>query len=283
MPLGFLTTFEFNRLEFDNKLRLNNMNLNKQAMLIGFILFCRVIIMDIFKNYLDYFDSLRYLGNPIGDVLQFDLKTNQDVRDFAVNNVLRNIQTKNNANEQMSVLKQRKMKIRNNLKYNFNFVGQVLFNIVKNAFEDIPVYEDDFKNNYLYQLLVYQKENKKHVKINGNYDDDIEMKFGMFDNDEEAELFCQENKRWMHMYQINTVEFCKNFAKFVMENEIVVNDSERNKKDVKNSLYQYPKLIDYNKSNLYNDRNFHLDENNDNNEIYNKNNVDDINDNNNNL
>ncbi len=260
MPLGFLTTFEFNRLEFDNQLRLNNMNINKQAMLVGFFLFCRVLIMDVFKHYLEYFDSLRFLGNPIGDVLKFDLKTNQDVRDFAVNNVLRNIQSSNNANEQMTVLKQRKMKIRNNLTYNFNFVGQVLFNIVKNAFEDIPIYEDYFKNNYIFQLLVYDKENKKHVKINGKYNDDIEMKFGMFDYDEEAEMFCKENKRWMHMYQINTVQFCKDFANLIMENKNVVNDNN-NMKDNNNSLYQYPKLIDYNKSNLYNNRNFNLEEN----------------------
>ena len=59
------------------------------------------------------------------------------------------------------------------------------------------------------------------------------------------------------MYQINTVQFCKDFANLVMENENVNN----NMKDNKNSLYQYPRLIDYNKSNLYNNRNFNLEEN----------------------
>ena len=62
------------------------------------------------------------------------------------------------------------------------------------------------------------------------------------------------------MYQINTVQFCKDFANLIMENENVVIDNN-NMKDNKNSLYQYPRLIDYNKSNLYNNRNFNLEEN----------------------
>lgn len=59
MPYGFLTTFEFNRLEFSQKIKLKNMNKERQAMLICFILLYRIILIDVFKRYEKYFPKIR--------------------------------------------------------------------------------------------------------------------------------------------------------------------------------------------------------------------------------
>ena len=59
MPFGFLTTFEFNRLEFTQKVELKNMNKERQGMLVCFILLYRVILIDILKRYEKYFPKIR--------------------------------------------------------------------------------------------------------------------------------------------------------------------------------------------------------------------------------
>jgi len=74
---GFLSTFEFNRLEFDVRCRLNNMNKPRRALIIGFLIFYRTLICEIFKNYLTYFPKIREMGNPIKDVLNKKNKKNK--------------------------------------------------------------------------------------------------------------------------------------------------------------------------------------------------------------
>ena len=59
LPYGFLSTFEFNRLEFTTDGLLTNMNLDRQALLICFIVLYRILLADIFKRYLFYFKKIR--------------------------------------------------------------------------------------------------------------------------------------------------------------------------------------------------------------------------------
>ena len=50
IPFGYLTTFEFNRLEFNSDSTLSHMNNERRAMLVCFILFYRILILDIFRS-----------------------------------------------------------------------------------------------------------------------------------------------------------------------------------------------------------------------------------------
>ena len=59
LPYGFLSTFEFNRLEFTTEGLLTNMNLDRKAMIICFIVLYRILLVDIFKRYLFYFKKVR--------------------------------------------------------------------------------------------------------------------------------------------------------------------------------------------------------------------------------
>ena len=59
LPYGFLSTFEFNRLEFTTDGLLTNMNLDKKGMIVCFIILYRVLLIDIFKRYLFYFKKIR--------------------------------------------------------------------------------------------------------------------------------------------------------------------------------------------------------------------------------
>ena len=59
LPYGFLSTFEFNRLEFTTDGLLTNMNLDKQGLLVCFIVLYRILLADIFKRYLFYFKKIR--------------------------------------------------------------------------------------------------------------------------------------------------------------------------------------------------------------------------------
>ena len=59
LPYGFLSTFEFNRLEFTTDGLLTNMNLDRKGMIFFFIILYRVLLIDIFKRYLFYFKKIR--------------------------------------------------------------------------------------------------------------------------------------------------------------------------------------------------------------------------------
>ena len=170
---GFLSTFEFNRLEFDVRCRLNNMNKPRRALIIGFLLFYRTLICEIFKNYLTYFPKIREMGNPIKDVLNKKIrKINPNiVNGYSRRNIgslhpelqnevekLNNKKTQNDkdidvinkfngpdADTQILYYKRRKMEIRNNLLFNFNFIIQILDHILRRAFKaNPPVYNDFF-------------------------------------------------------------------------------------------------------------------------------------------
>ena len=63
LPYGFLTTFEFNRLEFDTEINLKNMNIQRQSLLVGFIILYRILLIDVLRNFEVYFPSFNYENN----------------------------------------------------------------------------------------------------------------------------------------------------------------------------------------------------------------------------
>jgi hypothetical protein len=261
---GYLTTFEFNRLEFDVNIRLNKMILERQSLILGFLLLYRVLLIDIFKNYLTYFPKIRDLGNPINDILKNKvpntrrrsmLNNNQGNNNIltrgknnpVLNNPLLNnpnIQSRrapnpnilNNNENQMNIIKglsgknnetkmlyykNRKMNIRNNLAFNFNFIIQVLDTIFRTAFEkSLPIYNDYFKNKHLYGILVFSTNPDYHRQLVANKNnDDIEIISGLYEPSQDCDLFLKENARWIHMYQLNTVQLCSDLAKMIMADE----------------------------------------------------------------
>ena len=248
---GFLSTFEFNRLEFDVRCRLNNMNKPRRALIIGFLVFYRTLICEIFKNYLTYFPKIREMGNPIKDVLNKKIrKINPNiVNGYSRRNIgslhpelqnevekLNNKKTQNDkdidvinkfngpdADTQILYYKKRKMEIRNNLLFNFNFIIQVLDHILRRAFKaNPPVYNDFFKNKHLYNLMVFSPEmnRKRQLVTSLENDDDIEFMNGIYTPSEDAEVFLRDNQRWMHMYELSTIELCGDLATKIMDDEI---------------------------------------------------------------
>ena len=249
---GFLSTFEFNRLEFDARCRLNNMNKQRRALMIGFVVLYRTLICEIFKNYLTYFPKIREMGNPIGDVLNKKIKRNQSkVNGMSrknMNNIHPDIQreiddlnkkSNNNPNAndinlinkfngpdadtQILYYKKRKMEIRNNLVFNFNFIMQVLDNILRRAFKaNPPVYNDYFKNKHLYNLMVFSTEmnRKRQLVTSSDNDDEIEFMNGVYTPSQDCEVFLRDNQRWMHMYELSTIELCADLASKIMDDEV---------------------------------------------------------------
>ena len=248
---GFLSTFEFNRLEFDVRCRLNNMNKPRRALIIGFLVFYRALICEIFKNYLTYFPKIREMGNPIKDVLNKKIrKINPNiVNGYSRRNIsslhpelqkevdkLQNKKSPNDkdidiinkfngpdADTQILYYKKRKMEIRNNLLFNFNFIIQILDHILRRAFKaNPPVYNDFFKNKHLYNIMVFSPEmnRKRQLVTSLENDDDIEFMNGIYTPSEDAEVFLRDNQRWMHMYELSTIELCGDLATKIMDDEI---------------------------------------------------------------
>ena len=59
LPLNYLTTFEFNRLEFNINFELKNITLERQGLLISYLIFYRFFIYDIFNNITLYYPDLK--------------------------------------------------------------------------------------------------------------------------------------------------------------------------------------------------------------------------------
>ena len=252
LPPGFLSTFEFNRLEFDARCRLNNMNKSRRALIIGFVVLYRTLICEIFKNYLLYFPKIREMGNPIQDVLNKKVKrSNQPKANGMSRKNMSNIHpdlqkeienlNKKGKNEnekdiniinkfngpdadtQILYYKKIKMEIRNNLVFNFNFIIQVLDNILRRAFKsNPPVYNDYFKNKHLYNLMVFSEEmNRKRQLISASENnDEIEFMKDLYTPSQDCEVFLRDNQRWMHMYELSTIELCGDLATKIMDDEI---------------------------------------------------------------
>ena len=251
---GFLSTFEFNRLEFDVRCRLNNMNKQRRALIIGFIVFYRALICEIFKHYLTFFPKIREMGNPIGEVLNKKIKRGNQTKvngmsrkNMGNNNLHPDLQkeieqlnkkgnTQNDkdisiinkfngpdADTQILYYKKRKMEIRNNLVFNFNFIMQVLDNILRRAFKsNPPVYNDYFKNKHLYNLMVFSPEvdRKRQLVTSSDNDDAIEFMNSVYTPSEDCEVFLKDNQRWMHMYELSTIELCGDLANRIMDDEV---------------------------------------------------------------
>ena len=116
--------------------------------------------------------------------------------------------------------KKRKLAIRNNLLFNFNFIIQLLDTILRNAFVENPnKYPDYFKNRHLYGILVYQLEQNQERQYLDQNNDEIEIMNGIYTPTEECDVFIKENERWMNMYKINTIQFCRDFAHYVMKGD----------------------------------------------------------------
>ena len=115
------------------------------------------------------------------------------------------------------------MEIRNNLLFNFNFIIQVLDHIVRKAFKaNPPVYNDYFKNKHLYNIMVFSPEmnRKRQLVTSLENDDDVEFMNGIYTPSEDAEVFLRDNQRWMHMYELSTIELCGDLATKIMDDEV---------------------------------------------------------------
>ena len=70
IPKGFLTTLEFNRLEWSLRIKLIRMNTEKKAMMICTVFLFRVIVMNILMNFLKYFPEFKVVNDPgIPDII----------------------------------------------------------------------------------------------------------------------------------------------------------------------------------------------------------------------
>ena len=72
LPLNYLTTFEFNRLEFNINFELKNVTLERQGLLISYLIFYRFFIYDIFNNITLYYPDLK----------NEKIKINKNIQDF---------------------------------------------------------------------------------------------------------------------------------------------------------------------------------------------------------
>ena len=109
----------------------------------------------------------------------------------------------------IKILDEERQKLKMKIKHNFHVITNILHYIFKGAIQDnVPIYNEFFKEKYLYSGLVFKKNNKQYA--NGN--DDIELSRGIIIDEESTNVFIEKNERWAQMYKILTFQFCRDFA-----------------------------------------------------------------------
>ena len=63
LPKSFLTSFEFNRLEWSLRIKLIRMKSEKKAMLISTIMLYRVLVMNVLMNIFEYFPQFKKIND----------------------------------------------------------------------------------------------------------------------------------------------------------------------------------------------------------------------------
>ncbi len=125
LPYGLLTTFEFNRLEFDTKIKLRNMNIQRQSLLVGMIILERILLIDVLRNYHIYFPKLNYDNNKQNNInsrtTSNDLNKNMNLNNNEISqSVLSSSNIGNVTQEQVNKMKKdlspkKKLKLKNTI------------------------------------------------------------------------------------------------------------------------------------------------------------------------
>jgi len=195
LPEEFLTTFEFNRLEFDINMRLFNMKLDRQAMMIGFILLYRILILEILMNYKKYFKNLMDLEPP-----SYSLKSSDDIRERIIGRT-----------------KLTKEKIQENFEYNFSFICVILNEIMKNVFTNSPkICREYFKEIHVYKKYVLDAIGSSTIDIFNRIENDSIEFTKKLPHLEKAEEFIQQNTKWINMHQITVLSLCMNLVENIL-------------------------------------------------------------------
>ena len=124
LPYGLLTTFEFNRLEFDTKIKLRNMNIQRQSLLVGMIILERILLIDVLRNYNIYFPKLNYENNKQNDInsriTSNDLNKNMNLNNNEISQSVLSSNSGNVTQEQVNKMKKdlspkKKLKLKNTI------------------------------------------------------------------------------------------------------------------------------------------------------------------------
>lgn len=213
---NFITTHEFNRLEFDLSWTLKNLNQERKAMLLNNLILYRVILLEVLKNPHLYFKDM-YNAKPGGN----KEKTEYDFMDRNINRNYSNINNENNINykskEEIELDKIGKKDVYKILENNFIILSYIFNHIIKDAFKvNHLINRDKVKEKFMYKHFVIGGLNLGDVpkeKI-------INEKIAVDDNElsnrvpphEQAKLFIQNNQRWCNLYKMNAYAFCVNLV-----------------------------------------------------------------------
>jgi hypothetical protein len=209
LPPHMLSTFEFNRLEFNIKMQLTNMTTNKKAMVLTYFIFYRVILSEIFLNITRYFDISKVASN-LEEKLTIKTKSVQFAdNDIAVASVP---SPKNNEGSLRGILKTPRKFSRTNeeiLKLNFITIACVFDTILKDVFQNTPsTFREYFKDRYVYRRFVIDGGNEiseqelERIILSDDIEFGLELK--SFNNMEE---FKNQNFRWISTSRMSIFTF----------------------------------------------------------------------------
>ena len=109
----------------------------------------------------------------------------------------------------IKILEEEREKLKLKVKHNFHVITNILHSILRDSMtENVPFYNEYYKEKFLYKALVFQKTHKQY----SNGSDEIELSKGIIIDEESTEIFINKNQRWAQMYKLLTFQFCRDFA-----------------------------------------------------------------------
>lgn len=207
LPSGFLTTMDFNRLQFGIDWGTRMMNKERQAMVVCNLILYKVVINEILKNPRLYFKKMD-AAKPGGG------SNTRTIYDYM--EVPKGGERIKKTKEELELEEFQRKDIVNVLNTNFTILRGIVNFIVKDAFKASPdQFQESIKEEYMFPYYVVNGVSYGGNKLKKKLIED-ENEFSMkVDGHEQVSLFIRDNQRWINMYRMNAYAYCVNLVSII--------------------------------------------------------------------
>lgn len=213
---NFLTTMDFNRLEFGLDWKLINLTHERKAMILGNLMLYKVLMYEILRNPNLYFRNLEKTkigGTRVKHQYEFmEPRKPQERRNDTIEK----------SKEELELEDIGKKDINKILENNFQIVNHILNYILRDAFKlSPPIQREKLKESFMFKYFVHEannisSDNMINVKLAGD-DHEIARKLPVH---EQAKVFIRDNQRWCNMYRMNAYAFCVSLVDLCLASEM---------------------------------------------------------------
>ena len=212
LPPWYLSTQEFNRLEWGLDWSLKKMTHERQAMIVGLMVLYKCLLLNImmkpelyFKNY----EKAKFGGTKIKTQYEHDEEGLNERQHKLQEEKEKNKKLFEKSKEEKELEKLGRRDVGNIVLNNFALIRVILHHILTDVFKFGPsIHRELLKEDYMYKFFVHKGGNDVKLALAA---DENEFASNITKHDQ-ARLFIEANQRWINYMKMNAQAFALNLA-----------------------------------------------------------------------